>query len=110
MAAFAAPYEPAPFRAAMEPIVTTRASSVSRGESAVVTSTAVSTLESKFARHAAARPSRSPTSVRSRSVLPPALFTSTSTDCGRSSIAAATALGSAASKTTAFAPSRPAAS
>lgn len=99
-AAFAAPYPPAPRLAAIEPSVTMRASGAKRGVSAAVTSTADIKLASRLARHAAAMPARSPSpgGSRSKSVFPPALFTSTSTRSGSWPSAAETAAGSAASK------------
>src|SRR5262245_50337574 len=119
IAAFAAPYEPAPLRAAIELKFITRAPSDRRASSALVTSTADSRFASKFSRHCAAIVTSPSDVVASgvgssgsccRSVLPPALFTNTSTRSGRSGSAAATAYGSLASNGTARAPMRAAAS
>ena len=53
-AAFAAPYEAAPVRAAIDPMEITRASGASRGSSAAVTSTAEIKFASRLALHSAA--------------------------------------------------------
>src|SRR5438034_7796351 len=75
-AALAALYDPAPGRcAAIELMLITVPPGASLGRSASVTSTAVSTLASRLARHAAASPARPAGGAAPMSVFPPAQWT-----------------------------------
>ncbi len=77
-AALAAPYAPAPLSAAIDPMVMTAPPLGIRSRTAAVVNTAEIRLESRLARHPAARDSRSDGASRSKSVLPPAQCTTTS--------------------------------